>query len=113
MKQDKPPLRKLQESFHHINSVYRNWIDAELQTQMASPAGAPLPQKFHTDYSLLMDQNHMFHNVFRKLESDEELQKLEWVLIAYLTSLSEFEISAQHNLNELLVTILVSLWYLF
>ncbi|GJQ71143.1 hypothetical protein Trydic_g1045 [Trypoxylus dichotomus] len=107
MKMEKPPLRKLQESFNHINAVYRNSINEELQMQIASPPDVPLPSRTYTAPTVLIDQNHMFHTVFQKLDSEEELKKLEWVLVAYLTSLSEHGIAAQHNLNELLVTTLV------
>ncbi|KRT81034.1 hypothetical protein AMK59_5086, partial [Oryctes borbonicus] len=107
MKMEKPPLRKLQESFNHINAVYRNSINEELQMQIASPPDAPLPSRTYTAPVVLIDQNHMFHNVFQKLDSEEEMKKLEWVLVTYLTSLSGHGIAAQHNLNELLVTTLV------
>lgn len=111
MKLEKPPLKKLQESFNHINAVYRDSINEELQMQIASPVNAPAPPKSYSTPAVLIDQNNMFHNVFQKLDSEEELKKLEWVLIAYLTSLSENGIAAQHNLNELLVTSLVILLY--
>lgn len=111
LKLEKPPLRKLQESFNHINAVYRNSINEELQMQIASPADAPLPSKSYSTPAVLIDQNNMFHNVFQKLDSEEELKMLEWVLIAYLTSLSEHGIAAQHNLNEMLVTTLVIFQY--
>lgn len=107
MKVEKPQLKKLQESFNHINTVYRNSINEELQMQIASPPDAPLPSRSQTNPAVLIDQNDMFHNVFQKLDTEGELKKLEWVLVAYLTSLSEHGIAAQHNLNELLVTTLV------
>lgn len=75
--------------------------------QIASPPDVPLPSKSYSAPTVLIDQNNMFHNVFQKLDTEEELKKLEWVLVAYLTSLSEHGIAAQHNLNELLVTTLV------
>lgn len=49
----------------------------------------------------------MYREIFQKLDAENELQKLEWTLIAYLTSLSEQGIPAQHNLNELIITTLV------
>lgn len=34
-----PPLASIQKSFPHINAVYRQWAEAELQLQTAMPAG--------------------------------------------------------------------------
>lgn len=106
VKQPKPPLDKLQESFNHINNVYRECLEAELQSHTASPPGAPylksppLPR-------VQIDQMDMYNEIFQKLEADKDLGKLEWTLISYMTSLFEQGIPAQHNLNELLITTLV------
>nr|XP_022909918.1 uncharacterized protein C18orf8 [Onthophagus taurus] len=106
-KKDKPPIKKLRESFNHINKIYRNWVEDELQLQTGAPVGTPLPPKSYLSPSVLIDQDDMFRNVFQKLDTESESQKLEWVLVAYLTSLHEHGITSQHNLNELLVTTLV------
>ncbi|KAJ8948872.1 hypothetical protein NQ318_013526, partial [Aromia moschata] len=105
-KQEKPPLDKLQDCFSHINNVYRDWVEAELQTLSAMPPNAPLSTKPVTPARVLIDQNDMYTEIFQKLDSEKELRKLEWIIISYITSLSEYSISAQHGINELLVTTL-------
>ncbi|XP_017768331.1 PREDICTED: uncharacterized protein C18orf8 homolog [Nicrophorus vespilloides] len=104
----RPLLKKLQESFNHINNVYRVWVENELQNQTAVPASAPIQNfKPNTPPPVLIDQMDFYNSIAQKLDTQDQFAKLEWVLIAYLTSLSEYSISAQHNLNELLLTTLV------
>lgn len=107
IKQQRPPLDKLQESFNHINSVYRDWLEIELQNLSASPANVPLSTKCATPPRVLIDQDDMYNEIFQKLDSEKDLRKIECLLIAYMTSLAEYSIPPQHNLNELLVTNLV------
>lgn len=108
IKKDKPNLTKIRESFNHMNMVYRNWLEIDLQSQTASPANAPIPQKSDNTATFFVDQNSMYCNVFQELDDDENLLKLERVLICYITSLSEYGIPTQYNINEMLVTTLVS-----
>lgn len=107
IKEPKSNLKYIQESFNHINNVYRTWVEAEIQTQTAFPANAPNVNKTPSPSPVLIDQNDMYVSVFQKLDGANELEKLEWVLIAYLRSLFDYGIPAAHNLNELLVTTLV------
>ncbi|XP_060521018.1 regulator of MON1-CCZ1 complex isoform X2 [Cylas formicarius] len=105
--QEKPPLQDLRESFDHINRVYSNWLEREMQSQVASPVNAPYPSpKNELCPRVLIDQDTVYNDVFEKLISDQDLQKLERVLIIYLTSLSESGLTLQQNLNELLIRIL-------
>lgn len=113
IKQPKPNLKQIQESFSHINNVYRTWVEAEIQTQTAFPANAPVVSKSQTPSPVLIDQNDMYACVFQKLDGANELEKLEWVLIAYVRSLFDYGIPAMHNINELLVTTLVRKVILF
>lgn len=108
IKLPQPNLQKLRESFNNINSVYRSWVEVELQMQIASPPGAPLPGKPPAKPRVLIEQANMFQEVFEKLVDNEEyLQNLEWTLICYMTSLSEYEITAETFLNELFIKTLV------
>lgn len=102
----KPPLDKLQESFNHINNIYRDSLEAELQSHTASPPGAPY-LKSPPPPRVLIDQMDMYNEIYQKLDLETDLEKLEWTLISYMTSLFEQGIPAQHNLNELLITTLV------
>lgn len=88
--------------------IYRNWVEAELQLQTASPASAPIPTRTTLPPIVLIDQMDMYSHVFQKLDTEDQLKKLEWILISYITSLSEHGIPAQHNVNELLITALVN-----
>ncbi|KAF5284063.1 hypothetical protein FQR65_LT13609 [Abscondita terminalis] len=104
----KPLLYKLQESFDHINSVYRVWADAQILMQTASPVSAPPPSKPSVPPRVLITQSDMYHYIFQKLMmNDDYLQNLEWALISYMTSLSEYCIPVEFSLNELLIKILV------
>lgn len=101
----KPPLEKLQESFNHINIVYRKWAESEIQMQMASPSGAPLPPRTqNTSPRVLIDQLDIYANIFQKLDTEEFLKNLEWLVIAYVTSLTQHNIPVQHSINELVIT---------
>ncbi|XP_030746483.1 regulator of MON1-CCZ1 complex [Sitophilus oryzae] len=106
--QDKPPLEKLNESFNHINFVYRDWAENELQSTLASsPPSVPLPEsKTNNQPRVFIDQNCMTEEIFQKINSEDDLTKTERILTSYLSSLAEYGISAQYNLNKLLVTTL-------
>ncbi|CAH1123373.1 unnamed protein product [Ceutorhynchus assimilis] len=101
--QNQPPLDKLQEAFNHINFVYRDWVEMELQSQSGSPPNAPFPKK--TIPRVLIDQSTMYEEIFQKMEAD--LSKTERVLVCYLASLAEYGIPAQLNINTLIVSTLV------
>lgn len=103
----KPPLEKLQESFNHINSVYRKWAESEIQLQIASPSGTSTPTRTPNSIRVLIDQMDIYTNILQKLDTKNYLRKLEWLLITYVTSLSEHNIPVQHNINELIITVYV------
>lgn len=106
---DKPPLDKLQESFNHINFVYRDWLEIEVQNQSASPPNAPYTNaKADAVPRVLIDQNAMLEEIFQKLGSETHLEKLERILVCYFSSLAEYGIPTQFYLNRLLVSTLVS-----
>lgn len=97
----------IQESFNHINSVYRNYVESHLLNQTASPPNVPITAKQSVSFRVLIDQDDINNEILVKLDMQNDLKRLEWVLVCYLTSLSEHNIPAQHNLNELIVTTLV------
>lgn len=109
IKQDRPPLKKIREFFNHINHVYRAWAEGELTSQIASPANAPINSKQACKPPVLIEQIDIYNNILQQLDKDEQFEKLEWILIAFVTSLSEYSIPAQHNINEMLLTTLVRL----
>lgn len=106
MKEKKTNLRKIRESFNSINNIYRQWVESELQMQMASPASAPLPTRIPPPI-VLIDQMDVYNNILQKLDTEDHLLKLQRILICYVTSLCEHGIPAQHNIDELMVTTLV------
>lgn len=97
-------MNKLQESFNHINLVYRDWVDTEVQSHCAF---SPIASKSCSP-RVLIDQNTMFEEIFQTMSSDADLLTIERVLICYFTSLAEYGIPVQFNLNKLLVSTLVS-----
>lgn len=103
-----PPLEKIQECFNHVNSIYHDWVETNLINQTASPPNMPMNKSPSGLVRVLIDQDDIYNEILQKLDAENDLKRLEWVLICYLTSLSEFNIPAQHNLNELIVTTLVS-----
>ncbi|CAH0546234.1 unnamed protein product [Brassicogethes aeneus] len=106
IKQEKPDLYKIQEAFNHINSVYRSWADETVLNQMANSPGVPIPSRTTPNTRVLIDQEDIFDGIFVKLDNEDDLGKLEWVLLSYITSLAEYGIAVNHNLNELTVTTL-------
>ncbi|KAK9870433.1 hypothetical protein WA026_008003 [Henosepilachna vigintioctopunctata] len=108
IRQKEPPLEKIREAFNYINREYRTWLEIVLQNQTASPAHDPIRSKpIANGNIIIVDQIEIFNEIFLKLDEESEINKLEWVLIAYLTSLFEYDIKALQNMNELLVTTLV------
>ncbi|KAF5279065.1 hypothetical protein FQA39_LY05743 [Lamprigera yunnana] len=107
LQQPKPLLYKIQESFNHINSVYRIWAETEIQMQTASPVSAPPPGKPPPPPRVLINQSDVYHHLFQKLMNTDHLQNTEWALVSYMTSLSEYCIPAEFSLSELLIKILV------
>lgn len=102
-----PDLDKLNEAFNHINLVYRDWVENELQSQSASTPGSS-QYKNTLAPRVLIDQNVMFEEIFQKIGAEPDLRKTETLLLAYFNSLAEYGIPAQFNLNKLLVSSLVS-----
>lgn len=102
-------LIKIRESFNYINLVYRNWLELELQSQIASPPNVQVATNSNPPPVYTINQEELYENVFICLDTEDQLGKLEWVLTAYMTSLSELNIPASHNINELLITTLVGL----
>ncbi|XP_050314987.1 regulator of MON1-CCZ1 complex [Anthonomus grandis grandis] len=98
----RPPLDALQPVFNHVNFVYREWVETELQSQSGAPPGAPLspPLANRKRPRVLIDQNVMVDEIFQKITGDIE----RGVLLAYVSSLAEFGIPAQFGLNRMLVT---------
>lgn len=96
-------MDKLNESFNHINLVYRDWVDNELQSQSGC-----LQYKNVLPPRVLIDQNVMFEEIFQKIGSESDLRKTETLLLVYFNSLAERGIPSQFNLNKLLVSSLVS-----
>lgn len=84
--------------------MYRKWAEAEIQMQMASPSGASPPIRTSNSVRVLIDQLDVYTNILQKLDTEDSLRKLEWVLVSYVTSLSEHNIPVQHNINELIIT---------
>ncbi|XP_078039497.1 regulator of MON1-CCZ1 complex protein bulli [Augochlora pura] len=98
--------------FDKLNSVYRNYLESEIQSQMGTPLqnnvksiGVP-PENYK--YKLLLDQNDTYSYILSKFpENTIEPKMIVWVLLEYIRSLTEHGIPVQHYLHELLITTLV------
>lgn len=108
------------ELFDHLNEVYRNFLQNEMQNHIGTPASSSLsvspikcaPSPFKN--WIVIDQSDMYTNVFSKFverakDSDEGSSgKFEvWVLLEYIRSLTDYHIPVQHYLYELLINSLV------
>ncbi|XP_076682897.1 regulator of MON1-CCZ1 complex protein bulli [Andrena cerasifolii] len=99
--------------FDKLNSVYRNHLEGEIQSQMGTPShnnvknvGATAENNYK--YKLLLDQSEMYNYVLSKFsENTIEPKMIVWVLLEYIRSLAEHEIPVQHYLHELIITTLV------
>ncbi|XP_076661245.1 regulator of MON1-CCZ1 complex protein bulli [Halictus rubicundus] len=96
--------------FDKLNSVYRNYLESELQSQMGTPLqnnvksiGAP-PENYK--YKLLLDQSDTYSYILSP-ENTIKPKMIVWVLLEYIRSLAEHGIPVQHYLHELVITTLV------
>lgn len=98
--------------FDKLNSVYRNYLENEIQNQMGTPLQnnvknvAAATENFK--YKLLLDQSDMYSHILSKFPEDMiEPKMIIWVLLEYIRSLAEHGIPVQHYLHELVITTLV------
>lgn len=55
---------------------------------------------------MLITQDDIYNEIFHKLDVDMKLCTVERLLLCYISSLSEYNVPVQYNINELLVTTL-------
>ncbi|KAH0952429.1 hypothetical protein HN011_011677 [Eciton burchellii] len=98
--------------FDKLNSVYRNYLENEIQNQMGTPLQnnvkniTTITENFK--YKLLLDQSDMYSHILSKFpENTIEPKMIIWVLLEYIRSLAEHGIPVQHYLHELVITTLV------
>lgn len=107
IRQEKPNLDKIRASLIHINKNYRDSLEADIQIRTALLPNEPIPDKIVPYQGFFINQTDIYNEILLKLDHENETNKLEWILICYLSSLHELIISPQHNINELLLTTLV------
>ncbi|XP_059481011.1 regulator of MON1-CCZ1 complex isoform X2 [Neocloeon triangulifer] len=103
--------------FDHLNDVYRNFLEVEMQSQMATPASSsPFskpssgPIATTPKAAVVIDQSDMYTSVFVPLseKADGPSGKLVVaVMIEYVRSLGDSRIPVQHYLYELLINTMV------
>ncbi|XP_020288315.1 uncharacterized protein C18orf8 isoform X2 [Pseudomyrmex gracilis] len=98
--------------FDKLNSVYRNYLESEIQNQIGTPLQnnvknvTTVAENFK--YKLLLDQSDMYSHILSKFPEDTiEPKMIVWVLLEYIRSLAEHGIPVQHYLHELVITTLV------
>ncbi|XP_057657201.1 regulator of MON1-CCZ1 complex [Diorhabda carinulata] len=106
--QDILKLDKIQEAFTLINAIYRDYMEVEQQPNIVGGFNVSVTSQRRNlkQPRVLITQDDMMNEVFQKLDPEKDISKLEWLLVSYLTSLSQCNIPAQYSLNELLVTCL-------
>ncbi|XP_076238006.1 regulator of MON1-CCZ1 complex protein bulli [Calliopsis andreniformis] len=98
--------------FDKLNSVYRNYLESEMQSQIGTPlqnnAKNVTVAVENYKYKLLLDQSDMYSHILSKFpENTIEPKMIVWVLLEYIRSLAEHGIPVQHYLHELVITTLV------
>lgn len=105
-------LMEMPAIFDKLNSVYRNYLESEIQNQMGTPLQSNVKNVTtvaeNFKYRLLLDQSDMYSHIFSKfLEDTIEPKMIIWVLLEYIRSLAEHGIPVQYYLHELVITTLV------
>lgn len=98
--------------FDKLNSVYRTYLESEIQNQMGTPLQNNTKNVTTTTdnftYKLRLDQDDMYSYILSKFpENTIEPKMIVWVLLEYIRSLAEHGIPVQHYLHELVITTLV------
>ncbi|XP_076635775.1 regulator of MON1-CCZ1 complex protein bulli [Colletes latitarsis] len=98
--------------FNKINSVYRSYLESEIQSQMGTPLQSNVKNVAtvleNYKYKLLLDQSDTYSHILSKFsENTIEPKMIVWVLLEYIRSLAEHGIPVQHYLHELIITTLV------
>ncbi|XP_053973264.1 regulator of MON1-CCZ1 complex [Hylaeus volcanicus] len=98
--------------FDKLNSVYRNYLESEIQSQMGTPLQSNVKNigtvVENYKYKLLLDQSDTYSYILSKFPEDTiEPKMIIWVLLEYIRSLAEHGIPVQHYLHELIITTLV------
>ncbi|XP_017885541.1 regulator of MON1-CCZ1 complex [Ceratina calcarata] len=98
--------------FDKLNSVYRNYLESEIQNQIGTPvqnnAKSVSTAAENYKYKLELNQSDMYSHILSKFsENTIEPKMIVWVLLEYIRSLAEHGIPVQHYLHELVITTLV------
>ena len=101
--------------FDKLNENYRNMLDIEMASQMATPASSPLQMKQPTAVvqarpNVVIDQNDLYTRVLTRFNSQVWPQRdarIIAILNEYIRSLVQFHIPTQHFIYEMIIDALV------
>ncbi|CAK9806672.1 Regulator of MON1-CCZ1 complex [Anthophora plagiata] len=108
--------------FDKLNSVYRKYLESEIQNQIgtslqnnvknvsssSSSTSSSTTTVENYKHKLLIGQSDMYTYILPKFpENTIEPKMIVWVLLEYIRSLVEHGISVQHYLQEFVITTLV------
>lgn len=87
-----------------LNKVYQDYLNSEIHLLAGDPPSKPDPAM-----KVVIDQSDMYTHVFSVFEDNKSIKYkfMVAVLIEYIRSLSENNITVQHYLYELIINILV------
>lgn len=87
-----------------LNKVYQDYLNSEIHVLAGDPPSKPDPAM-----KVVIDQSDMYTHVFSVFEDNKSIKYkfMVAVLIEYIRSLSENNITVQHYLYELIINILV------
>ncbi|XP_061390403.1 regulator of MON1-CCZ1 complex [Musca vetustissima] len=97
-------LPVLETIFNKINKVYASWLQLELQNQTAQPSNVKTTPKLPAPPKVLIEQCDMHSQVFQSIA---EKPQCETILLLYLQSLCQHNISAQEDLSKMIINELI------
>nr|CAG4651640.1 EOG090X028B [Triops cancriformis] len=112
-------LELLAQVFDKINETYRNYLEIEMQSQMATPvSGSSCLKSMITRPAVVIEQTDVYTHVFSDSQMGDQLnsRNCKWflaVLSEYIRSLIQWRVPVQHFLYEMLIEACVKLGHFY
>lgn len=109
LSQPNTKLKTVGDIFDLLNHEYRQHMENTLQQNLALPVTVSGSVSLKPVAKVIIDQADLYTNLFSLLVEMKEmpLKRLTAIMMQFYRSLGEFDIPAQHFLNELLINLLV------
>lgn len=109
-------LEEIATLFNRLNLVYKDKLELEFQSQVGLPVSSSVTVQIYKPLKtvkIVLNQLDMYSNVFSRFadyayKSTPKNRKIFiWILLEYIRSLTDHNVSVQHCINELLINTLV------